>query len=344
MQTNRLIAVATAAGLTMTAMLGFATTSSAAVVRTPAAAVVLPTAIEDMPSYQPQTFCDPVDKPGPVALGALLTATYPDTSVVDISRSCSSESGTSEHKDGRALDWGAYYKNTQQVAEVHAVFAWLFAKDAHGNPNAMLRRLGIMYIIWNKQIWGTWSQSWQPYNCSGVTACHQDHVHFSFDWAGALKKTSFWTGSVAAPMAPPAFVYKSTAYPQIMTVGSKSKSVTTPFQVGAGMRYRVTVSGTYRYATPTTSRADAECSTRDGKTWHALAAGDANAWTGLLDLWVGSYRAWRPTVATGDGCNTSSHTYTRIVTFPTTAPMQLRVNDPTHGDDAGSLKVVIQRV
>jgi len=50
------------------------------------------------------------------------------------------------------------------------------------------------------------------------------------------------------------------------------------------------------------------------------------------------------TVATGDGCNASSHTYTRIVTFPNTAPMQLRVNDVTHGDDSGALKVVIQRV
>ena len=192
--------------------------------------MVLPATIEDMPSYQPQTFCDPVGKPGVVALGALLTATYPDTSVIDIARSCPSESGTSEHKDGRALDWGAYYKNPQQVAEVQAVFAWLFAKDAQGNPNAMLRRLGIMYIIWNKQIWGTWSQSWQPYSCSGVTACHQDHVHFSFDWAGALKKTSFWTGKVAAPMAPPAYVYTSTAFPQIVTVGSKRTPGDTPFR------------------------------------------------------------------------------------------------------------------
>src|SRR5436305_4170716 len=118
----------TAVGLSVIAMLGIAAPSAAAVVTpSPAAPVVLPSTIEDMPSYQPQTFCDPVDKPGAVALGALLTATYHDTSVVDISRSCSSETGTSEHKDGRALDWGAYYKNTQQVAEVHAVFAWLFA-------------------------------------------------------------------------------------------------------------------------------------------------------------------------------------------------------------------------
>jgi hypothetical protein len=343
---RRVGAVTAAATLSVTAMLAVASSAtSAAVPRTPAAPVALPQAIEDMPSYQPQTFCDPVDKAGPAALGALLTATYPDTTVIDIARSCSSESGTSEHKDGRALDWGAYYKNPQQVAEVQAVFAWLFAKDARGNSNAMLRRLGIMYIIWNKQIWGSWSQSWQPYSCSGVTACHQDHVHFSFDWAGALKKTSFWTGKVAAPMAAPPYVYTNTSFPQIVTVGAKRTSrVVTPFLVRAGLRYKLTVSGTYRYAAATTARADAECSTADGLTWKALATGDTSGATGRLDLWVNGHRAWAPTTSTGGGCNATGHTYRRILTFTTTAPMQLWISDPTHADDAGSLKVVLQRV
>jgi hypothetical protein len=59
----------------------------------------------------------------------------------------------------------------------------------------MARRLGIMYIIWNKKIWGTYSASsgWRPYSCSGVTGCHQNHVHFSFSKAGASGKTSYWT-------------------------------------------------------------------------------------------------------------------------------------------------------
>ena len=343
---TKVVAVTAAATLSMTAMLGVASSPAVALTpRLPAAGVVLPSAIEDMPSYQPQSFCDPIAKPGVVALGALLTSTYPDTSVIDIARSCPSESGTSEHKDGRALDWGANYQNAQQVAEVKAVFAWLFAKDAQGNPNAMLRRLGIMYIIWNKQIWGSWSQSWQPYSCSGVTACHQDHVHFSFDWAGALKKTSFWTGQVAAPVAVPNYVYTSTAFPQIVTVGSKRSSrVTTPFRVQAGLRYKLTVSGTYRYTAATTSRADAECSTRDGTTWTALAAGDTTAATGLHDLWVAGHRAWAPTTSSGGGCNRTGHTYQRILTFATTAPLQLWISDVAHADDSGALKVVIQRV
>ena len=314
----------------------------------PMAPVIFPADIEDMPSYQPQTFCDPVAKPGVAAFGALLTATYPDTTVVDIARSCASDSGSSEHKDGRALDWGANYKNPQQMAEVQEVFSWLFAPDAAGNPNAMLRRLGIMYVIWNKQIWGSWSQSWQPYSCSGVTACHQDHVHFSFDWAGARKRTSFWTGVVAPPMPPPAYVYTNAAFPQIVTVGSRRAMVTTPFSVAAGVRYRLTVSGTYHYAAvspgATTPLADAECSTADGTTWQPLAAGETSTSTGQLDLWAGNHRAWTPSPSTGGGCNATTHTYVRTLTFPTTGPLQLHVNDATHGDNSGSLKVTIQRV
>ena len=343
---RKIATVAVAVAMSATPVLATGSPAAAAVApKMPAAPVTLPVAIEDMPSYQPQTVCDPVAKPGVVALGALLTATYPDTSVVSTARSCTSESGTSEHKDGRALDWAANYQNPQQVAEVHAVFSWLFAPDAQGNPHAMLRRLGIMYIIWNKQIWGAWSQSWQPYSCSGITACHQDHVHFSFDWAGALRKTSFWTGVVAPPMAPPPYVYTSSAFPQIVSVASRRTShLTTPFLVQAGLRYKFTVSGTYRYAASTTARADAECSTSDGKTWKALAPGDVSSMTGRLDLWVERHRYWAAAPSTGGGCSATKHSYTRTLSFPTTGPLHFFVNDTTRTDDSGTLTVTIQRV
>ena len=332
------VAVATA---TATAVLP---ASAAVLPAPPAVPVVLPAAVEDTPAYQPQTFCDPRDKKGVVAFGQLLTATYPDTTVVDISRGCTSESGTSEHKDGRALDWGVTVTNPAQVKEAKTVFAWLFAKDAQGTPDAMLRRLGIMYIIWNKKIWGSWSQSWQDYPCSGVTACHQDHVHFSFDWAGALGRTSFWTGQVASYVPPPTYVYTSRTFAQVATVPARSASVTSPFLVQAGISYRLTVTGTYRPGKQPTSWADAECSTADGKTWSALAAGDTSAGSGLLDLWVDGRHAWTPTPSTGGGCNTTTHTYTRTLTFPTRGPLRLAIADPARSDAGGSLTVTIQRV
>jgi hypothetical protein len=338
---RRLAQVLALAAVSATSTL-LATTSADAAVAVPRAPVALPAAIEAMPSYQPQTFCDPVDKPGPRAFATLLMGTYRDTSVVGISRACGSD--TSEHYDGRALDWGAYYKNTAQVKEVQAVFAWLFAKDASGNPNAMLRRLGIMYIIWNKQIWGSWSQKWEPYSCSGVTACHQDHVHFSFDWAGAEKKTSFWTGKVSGYVAPPAYTYTSTTFAQITKVSARSTTVTTPFRVKAGIAYRMTVTGTYRYGSATTQRADGECSTSDGKTWKVLAPGDVSTMTGRLDLWVERHRYWAPAPSTGGGCSATNHSYTRTLTFPTTGPLHFFVNDTARGDDSGTLTVTIRRV
>ncbi|MDQ1680702.1 MAG: hypothetical protein QOI42_1561 [Frankiaceae bacterium] len=158
----------------------------------------LPTGIEDMPAYVEQSSCDPVAKPGVVAFANLLQATYPDSGSDGIVRDCS-VGVTSEHEEGRAFDWKVYYKNPKQVAEAQAVFAWLLAPDAAGNQAAMARRLGIMYIIWDKHILGLYrlSEGWRPYACGDVTSCHQDHVHFSLTWAGAMRRTSFWSKSVA---------------------------------------------------------------------------------------------------------------------------------------------------
>jgi hypothetical protein len=319
-------------------------TAANAAVAVPRAPVALPQDIEPMPPYQPQTYCDPVNKAGVVAFANLLTATYPDTSVVGISRPCGTD--TSEHYDGRALDWGAYYKNTAQVAEVNAVFAWLFAKDAAGNPNAMLRRLGIMYIIWNKQIWGTWSQKWEPYACSDETSCHQNHVHFSFDWSGALKKTSFWTGVVSQPMDPPHPLYTSLTTKRIVTVGATTTGVTTWFAVKAGMTYRLTVTGTYHYRQVIADAADAECSASStDPVWHALAPGETSATTGVRDLIVNTtLSGWRAAVATGGGCNTATHTYTMTIVAATSAPLQFAINDAGRTDDSGALTVTVARV
>jgi hypothetical protein len=78
--------------------------------------------------------------------------------------------------------------NTTQKAIADSVTAWLTANDG-----AMARRFGINYIIWNRKIWGVYSSSkgWVAYTGS---VPHTDHVHFSFSWDGAMKRTSWWTG------------------------------------------------------------------------------------------------------------------------------------------------------
>jgi hypothetical protein len=156
----------------------------------------LPAGIEGLAPYQPEKFCRHSVEPGVTRFEHLLTRTYRHTAIVSDLRSC--EKGqVSEHFDGRALDWGVDHRKPAERADGRALLHWLFATDSAGHTDAMLRRLGIMYIIWNKRMWGAWDQRWQPYACHGATACHVDHMHFSFGWAGAEAKTSWFSGKVS---------------------------------------------------------------------------------------------------------------------------------------------------
>jgi hypothetical protein len=79
-------------------------------------------------------------------------------------------------------------------AAARKVFTWLFRADAAGRRFAMARRLGVMYIIFNRRIWGSYQadEGWRPYVGANP---HTDHVHFSLSWAGARKQTSYWDGT-----------------------------------------------------------------------------------------------------------------------------------------------------
>lgn len=146
--------------------------------------------IDAIPTYQPQSTCDPTAKPGVKAFHDMILKVFPDTGDYGITRECSAD-GISEHKEGRAWDWKVSVNNPQDVAAVNTLFKWLFATDKYGHKNAMITRLGIMYVIWDQKIWGAYrpSDGWRPY--SGASE-HTDHVHFSFYWSGANKQTTFW--------------------------------------------------------------------------------------------------------------------------------------------------------
>jgi len=172
----------------------------------PATPPTLPAGIESLAGYVPVTSCDPHAKPGVTALGRLLVRTYPGTSY-GIDRTCGS-SPTSEHNEGRAIDWMVSVRTPARAAQANAVLTWLLAKDAAGNPYANARRLGVMYIIWNNKMWRAYDSGsgWREYRgCttrtarSSDTTCHRDHIHISLSWEGAMRRTSFWTGRVAAP-------------------------------------------------------------------------------------------------------------------------------------------------
>lgn len=161
--------------------------------------------IEPMASYVADASCDGVLKPGTARLASLLTSTYAGTSAGTV-RGCGSDGSISEHYDGRAVDWMTSVRTADGRARADSLIAWLFA-TSNGQPYANARRLGVMYLIWNNQIWGAYrpSDGWRPYSsCASHpesgwdTACHRDHIHISLSWEGAMGRTSYWTHSVAA--------------------------------------------------------------------------------------------------------------------------------------------------
>ena len=162
-----------------------AATPTVAPVVPPAPHKSLPAALDARTPYEAQVSCDPVDKPGVTAFATLMKNNY-KTGQTGISRTCQGD--TSEHYDGRALDWMLNANDPQQKAVADSVVAWLSASNG-----AMARRFGISYIIWNRKMWREYApeRGWAPY--SGVSP-HTDHIHFSFSWDGAMARTSWWTG------------------------------------------------------------------------------------------------------------------------------------------------------
>jgi hypothetical protein len=161
-------------------------------------------AIEAYAAFDGQDSCVPAPQPGVLDLKDLLIATY-GPHLWGIVRDCA-VGAQSEHKEGRALDFGFDYFDNIQRTEAEELLAWLLSTDRYGHPNALVRRLGIMYIIWDDRIWKAYQASagWQDYGpCGGATgkSCHRDHIHFSFSRAGAARESTWWTGRLPADAA-----------------------------------------------------------------------------------------------------------------------------------------------
>lgn len=204
--------VATTAMLVLALVATVAATgpSASAATSVPPTPTGLPTGIEALSSYVGANSCDARAKPGTAALGALLVRTYPGTTYGS-ARACGSDSlATSEHYDGRAVDWIASVRNTTQKAQANAALGWMLATDRAGNTYAMARRLGVMYLIWNNRTWSAYrpADGWVEYQgclstakaaTSYDTACHRNHVHISLSWSGAMQRSSYWSKQVAPP-------------------------------------------------------------------------------------------------------------------------------------------------
>ena len=163
------------------------------------APVTLPSGVDPASPYLPQTSCSPVDMPGVTKLRTLVLKTYGEGGAGAISHGCTE--GVSEHSEGRAWDWMVDVGDKNERAAAANFIGWATADNGR---NA--RRLGIMYIIYNKKIWAVYraSEGWRP------NTGHTDHVHISFSWNGARGNTSFWTGKVGTIDLGPCIVFTGT--------------------------------------------------------------------------------------------------------------------------------------
>lgn len=186
------------AAIAVVTMVDVAAPSTAAAAPVPAAPA-FGSIIDPYSEYESESTCDPVDKAGPRAVRDLLIDTYGPATVY-ISRTCVS-GGSSGHYAGRAMDWMRDINDATQRDQVETFLDWLLATDQYGNRHAMMRRMGIMYVIWNRQIWEAYDStpSWQPYYGSSP---HTDHVHISFGWDGAYKRTTYWNPAATFPAVP----------------------------------------------------------------------------------------------------------------------------------------------
>ncbi len=157
--------------------------------------------VEDYASYDPQTTCAKQPKVGTVALGQWLVATYGGAGGA-VNRPCSG-SGTSEHKDGRAVDWTLNADDPADRKLAKRFLADAFATDAAGNPAALARRMGIMYIIWDDTMYASYdgfvakrylSSSCRKRRTCSPTLRHRDHMHISLSRAGGRGETSWYDG------------------------------------------------------------------------------------------------------------------------------------------------------
>ncbi len=342
--------------------------SSAAVPRPPHRYTVK---IEPLAAYKGQTSCSPWAKSGTSAFANMLLRTYPHSRSLGIVRACN-VGAKSEHKEGRAFDWGVSASSPRDRRSVQSLMTWLLKTDRFGNRYAMARRLGIQYMIWNRRIWGSYAASsgWRRYTGANP---HTDHVHFSLSWSGARKNSSFWRprGFTSPPPSrpdrptPPAPqpdprptpkpASKAIAEPRpartletgpalvdelVELPADRRAGVRTRGALRRGHRYLIEVSGTFKYAGGVGAAADAECSTaKDSYWWRDRSVRRDQRGADHFDLYVDGHDLLAE-ADDGDSCDTGSHVYRWVYIPDRDGRVPLRIWDPSsHVNNSGKLRI-----
>jgi hypothetical protein len=319
--------------------------------------------------YEGQTTCTRIPRPGTVALANWLTKTYKRTRSMGLMRACNS-GGRSEHKDGRAFDWGADVRKKATRKAAYDFINKALATDPAGNPHALARRMGIMYIIYDDKIWSSYSdfrpRSYLHSACKKRKKCsatlrHRDHVHISLGYAGAAAQTSWYRsrGVTAEPVLHPGTQDLDADETAVigMTAPANGTTTSSSFNLLPGVTYRIVATGSVRY--DATSTGDANCSvTAEGTTAPTPRGAMVTPIIGYASRWSeGSRHPASPYAApTPDtrgllvngalrwegGCQTD-HTYEAWFTPDTRQRLQVQYADSNPGDNAGSFTVYVAR-
>ena len=174
---------------------------------TSSAPYVMP--LEPYAGYQPQTACRRNPKPGVLMLADWLVARGGGYGA--IFRACAGSS-TSEHKESRAFDWVLDATSETDQALATALLDELLAPDDTGQPNALARRMGIMYVIWDDTMYASYDEfvakRYLSSGCRNRRTCsptlrHRDHLHISLTRQGAKGLTSWYAAQQPVTVAPP---------------------------------------------------------------------------------------------------------------------------------------------
>ncbi len=150
--------------------------------------------VEPYAPSEPVNECDPVPKPGAQDFRSWVIDTWGGRDG-GIERDCGADAPTSTHHEGRAWDW---FPPDRATAD--AVIACLLRSDDDGNAHALARRAGLRVIIYYERIWNAGGavvdgDGWAKYKHADSASdrlAHRDHVHFSFGWDGAMRRTSLF--------------------------------------------------------------------------------------------------------------------------------------------------------
>jgi hypothetical protein len=307
--------------------------TGAALLLTGLPAAASASAVDPYASYDPQSTCVGQILPGTDYLLTTLVRQHPGTSYTSTLRSCAGSS-VSEHKDGRALDWGVDAADPVQRAIADDWLEKIFATDRRGNPHALARRMGIMYVIWNDHIYSAYGgfQKRLYTSCDPVSACskttrHRDHVHVSLSRAGAAAQTTFYRARNVPSV--PVLYPRTRKLDPVSTaevtydVPADGGTVTTDFKLARGVTYRIVADGLVRTG-PGSRVADAACRWRRG------------AWRASDVLTVNGTNPW-------DASCSSGHTYEASYTPSTTSFLSLAVAHTRARASEGTLTFSILR-